>query len=158
MDILEPYRESHTYEQELCRPTEDVFPLLCPVRETEWVDGWDPSLVLTESGIAEDEAVFVVEDAIWTITDYRPPEPDETGRDVAYIAFVKTVPERTVTHIRILVWDDSEETSRARISYSMTALTEDGEEDVDAFTEEDFGRFMITWEDAMNAFLGRMRR
>jgi hypothetical protein len=33
-------RVTHTYTQKLDATPERVFPLLCPVREAEWADGW----------------------------------------------------------------------------------------------------------------------
>ena len=39
-------------------PVEKVFPLLCPVREYEWIDGWSCRLVHSESGFAEKGAIF----------------------------------------------------------------------------------------------------
>ena len=38
-----------------------VFPLLCPVREADWIDGWNPVLVLTQSGFAEQDCVFITD-------------------------------------------------------------------------------------------------
>lgn len=39
-------------------PLERVFPLLCPVREREWLQGWDATMVCSESGVAEPGCVF----------------------------------------------------------------------------------------------------
>jgi|HubBroStandDraft_2_1064218.scaffolds.fasta_scaffold68074_2 hypothetical protein len=36
-----------------------VFPLLCPVREREWVDGWSADVLRSVSGVAELGCVFV---------------------------------------------------------------------------------------------------
>ena len=53
MRISKPNRATHTYRQKLCATPARVFPLLCPVREREWADGWLPDLVITSSGVAE---------------------------------------------------------------------------------------------------------
>lgn len=37
MNLQKPIRVSHTYRQRLKAPPEQVFPLLCPVREKEWL-------------------------------------------------------------------------------------------------------------------------
>ena len=37
---------------------EKVFPLLCPVREYEWVEPWRCDLVYTDSGVAELDCIF----------------------------------------------------------------------------------------------------
>ena len=61
MRIEKPNRVTRTYTQQLVAEPSKVFPLLCPVREADWVDGWDPLVVLTQSGVAEPECVFVTE-------------------------------------------------------------------------------------------------
>ena len=59
MNIRAPNRVTHTYKQRLHGAMSKVFPLLCPVREAEWIDGWNPIVVLTQSGYAEQDCVFV---------------------------------------------------------------------------------------------------
>ena len=54
---------------------ETIFPLLCPVREAEWVDGWEYQLIYSKSGFAEQDCVFSTptndkSNAIWQITQY----------------------------------------------------------------------------------------
>ena len=44
MRIERPNRVSRSFIQSLCRPPGEVFSLLCPVREVEWVNGWHPKL------------------------------------------------------------------------------------------------------------------
>ena len=35
----------HTYRQTIDATPEKVFPLLCPVREAEWLDGWQYAMI-----------------------------------------------------------------------------------------------------------------
>ena len=92
-----PHRRSHSYVQTLNASPDDVFPLLCPVREIDWVDGWQPTMVLSRSGVAEPDCIFTIADgereAIWVIIEHHP----ATHR----VAFIKTIPGFTVGHIRI---------------------------------------------------------
>ena len=58
-------------------PPEDVFPLLCPTREYEWIDYWQCRLLYTETGFAEADCVFSTElesHETWVVTRYEPPE------------------------------------------------------------------------------------
>jgi len=50
MKIVKPKRATRCYTQHLVAAPNAVFPLLCPVREAEWIRGWDPSLVVSASG------------------------------------------------------------------------------------------------------------
>jgi hypothetical protein len=38
-----------------------VFPLLCPVREYEWIEPWSCDMVFSASGVAENNAVFMTD-------------------------------------------------------------------------------------------------
>ena len=50
LNVRAPNRVTRTYKQRLNGSVSKVFPLLCPVREAEWIHGWNPVLVLTQSG------------------------------------------------------------------------------------------------------------
>lgn len=149
MEIVRPHRVCRTYVQHLRAAPADVFPLLCPVREVEWVGGWDPGIVVTESGFAELGCVFTTdggaEESIWVVTEYQP-EPGE-------IAFLKVTPALTVAHIRIRLEPDGEASSVAHVTYEHTALSPAGRRLVDEFTEDAYRSFMETWETALNDFL-----
>jgi hypothetical protein len=45
MNIRAPNRVTRSYKQRLVASVSKVFPLLCPVREADWIDGWNPILV-----------------------------------------------------------------------------------------------------------------
>ena len=49
-----------------------VFPLLCPQREHAWIDGWEATIVSSDSGVAEDHCVFTTHGATWVVTRYEP--------------------------------------------------------------------------------------
>lgn len=58
-------------------PPADVFPLLCPVREREWVEGWQADVLHSRSGLAELGCVFVTQPAAgrratYVVTRYEP--------------------------------------------------------------------------------------
>ena len=69
-------RVKRNYCQTINATPEIIFPLLCPVREAEWLDGWDYKMIYSETGLAEEGAVFTTpykneEDTIWMITKYE---------------------------------------------------------------------------------------
>jgi hypothetical protein len=53
-----------------------VFPLLCPVREADWIDGWGPIAVWSKSGLVEPDCVFLTRsephESIWYVTCHEP--------------------------------------------------------------------------------------
>ena len=74
-----PQKTESKYVMEIHAPAEKVFPLLCPVREYEWIPDWDCDVLFTESGVAEDLCVFNRENKsfgkeTWVCTRYEPPK------------------------------------------------------------------------------------
>src|SRR2546427_12204443 len=51
-------RVTHEYTQTNDAPPEIVFPMLCPVREADWVPGWQYKMIYSKSGMAEAGCVF----------------------------------------------------------------------------------------------------
>src|SRR5690606_2039298 len=129
-------------------PPDEVFPLLCPVREVDWVPGWDPREVISQSGIAEPQCVFFTgpadNESIWIVTDYAPP----TSLD-----FIKVTPGETVGRISIRLRGAGAGETHAEVRYEYTSLGERGTSVVDAFTAEHYDRFMRDWETALNHYL-----
>ena len=70
---------------------EAVFPLLCPVREYEWIPNWDCTMIYSDSGVAERGCIFVTRtdrgDETWTVSRYEPPRA---------IEFVRVIPGEQV--------------------------------------------------------------
>jgi hypothetical protein len=55
----------------------DLFPLLCPVREYEWIPDWRCTMMYSDSGVAERNAVFMTRSrfhrkVMWTTITYEP--------------------------------------------------------------------------------------
>ena len=147
MKIETPKRVLRTYTQTLIGEPSKVFPLLCPVREADWIDGWDPLLVMSRSGVAETDCVFVTSaqphDAIWYITRH---EPDR------FVEMIKITPGLTACKLQIEV-RASGSGSQATISYMHTSLGTEGDAFVESFTEAFYDKFMRDWEARMNHYL-----
>ncbi|HRQ63354.1 MAG TPA: hypothetical protein PKZ76_00570 [Xanthomonadaceae bacterium] len=150
MNIIKPNRATHTYTQRLAGPPEAVFPLLCPVREADWIDGWDPSLVVSSSGVAEPDCVFVTastpHDAVWYITQHDPAS--------GFVEMLKITPEVTACRLTIQL-RAMPDGSEADITYCHTSLGPAGDAFVESFTEDHYRAFMQGWELRMNHFLSR---
>jgi hypothetical protein len=154
MQVSPPVRVKRSFTQKLSAPPEQIFPLLCPVRETEWVNGWDPRLVITRSGYIEPECTFVMpgepQDSIWTVTHWDP-------EDWA-VEFVKVTPEFTVGRIEIKLRAGEHAQTLADIDYTYTALSPAGSEFVEQFTAEAYEAFMKEWESELEHYLQTGRK
>ena len=49
---------TRTHQFTVSAPPEKVFPLLCPVRECEWIPNWRCEMLHSNSGVAEEDCVF----------------------------------------------------------------------------------------------------
>ena len=66
-----------TFTGHLSFPPDVVFPLLCPVREYDWLEGWQCEMIYSNSGVAEDNCIFKTAHAdgmIWSVSHYDPPK------------------------------------------------------------------------------------
>jgi hypothetical protein len=149
VQIIKPYRIRHHYTQTLIAPPERVFPLLCPVRETDWAPGWAPSLVVSESGIMEAHCMFVTPDkatdAIWIATRHDP--------QALSLELWKIVPGQTACRFDITLNPIPEERTAASIAYTCTALGPAGNVYVEQFTTDRYEEFMQHWEQSLNYYL-----
>lgn len=148
MNIVKPHRVEHAYTQRLVGTPHDVFPLLCPVREAEWIAGWDPLLVVSGSGLAEPDCVFVTSslpsNAVWYITRHEP----ENG----FVEMIKITPGVTACRVRIQL-RATPEGSEADVSYCHTSLGPEGDAFVASFTHAYYVGFMRDWETRLNHYL-----
>lgn len=107
----------HTHVMHLASPPEAVFPLLCPVREAEWLEGWEARMVHSASGLAEPGAVFTTPgldgaEWVWTLSRHEPARA---------VQFVVHAPGSHVT-VLDLGLEPEGAGARVRWTYSLTAL------------------------------------
>ena len=148
MRITKPNRATHSYRQRLHAAPAKVFPLLCPVLEAVWADGWEPELVISSSGKAERDCVFLTADdqgtAIWYITRHEP--------EKWFVEMLKILPGVTACRLQIQLSENGPECF-ADITYSHTSIGAAGDDFVARFTADYYQRFMQLWENALNKFL-----
>ncbi len=150
MSNFEAKRVTRTYAQKILASPERVFPLLCPVREKEWLEGWSAEMVYSLSGFAEDGCIFKTRrhieaeaEDIWVITRHEP----------LSVEFAIVTPGFLVGQLRIRLEAISDLATTSHIVYTFTSLGEKGNVFIDGFTEEEFNRRMQWWEKSMNHFL-----
>ena len=148
MKVVTPNRATRTYTQHLVASPGEVFRLLCPVREADWIEGWDPTLVVSASGVAEPDCVFTTSatpnDAIWYITRHEPA--------AGFIEMLKITPAVTTCRLTIQLRPTAGGCD-ADITYSHTSLGPLGDAFVASFTEDYYRQFMQDWEARMNHYL-----
>jgi hypothetical protein len=120
------------------------------VREADWIDGWDPDVVWSESGVAESDCVFLTgvgagaDDAIWYITRHEPGD--------GFVEMIKITPSVTACRLSIRL-SRCASGAEATITYAHTSLGPAVDTFVAAFTEEYYQQFMRDWETRINHYL-----
>jgi hypothetical protein len=129
-------RKNYQFTGDFEATPEEIFPLLCPTREADWIPGWNADLIFTESGYAEDKCVWRTDennsngDGVWTFTGYKENE---------FIEFVRFRDDLIIhAKIDLLLQDDG--TTRITWNVTTTALTEKGNKMVENMPEGSVGR------------------
>jgi hypothetical protein len=153
MKPIDSGRIMRRYTQHIEARPEIVFPLLCPVREGDWLDGWidEIEMLHSESGLAEDGCVFRTRvpgrpETVWMITRHDPIQK--------VVEFFRVTTGLVATRLRIGVEAGADASSSVQITYTFTPLSPAGR----AFAQENhseaaFRSDMGWWEDSMNHWL-----
>jgi hypothetical protein len=147
MLVSRPVLALRGYAPQLLAPPHIVFPRLCPVREAEWANGWDPIEVWSESGFAEEGCVFATPGepaAVWVVTQLDP--------DSFFVEKVKVTPGVTVCRLTIQL-EPTKTGVAADVCYRHTSVGPSGDQFVGRFTESHYASFMRQWEDELNHYL-----
>jgi len=150
--IQHPNRVKHAYTQSVSGTPDQVFPLLCPVREHDWAPGWSTDWVISASGTVEQECMFQTprpadstSTSIWIVTRHDP--------GAFEVEMYKVTPGLTVGKLAISLTAQGTTGTRAQISYEFTSLGADSDAFLTEFTAEWYENFMQGWEAAINHYL-----
>ncbi len=131
---------------------EQTFKLLCPVLELEWTPGWEVRSVFSNSGVVEDECVFLTpaisdpsRSNLWIVTEHRPLD--------FVVEMYKISPEGVIMKLNIELVNEADGITDARLSMTQTAYTTEGKAIVHSFDETYFANYMSEWETAINYYL-----
>jgi hypothetical protein len=149
MELHAPNRVRHSATLHVDTTPDTLFPLLCPVRELEWTRGWDPLLVLSNSGIAEQDGVFVTTsergETVWVISRHEP--------EIHELEMIMVTPGSTVGKLEIKLSDAGQGRSAADIAYTHTSLGPEGDKYLPQLTAEWYDGFMAEWDAELSHFL-----
>ena len=142
-----------TANQTLNAPPHQIFPLLCPVREYDWIDDWSCAIISSRTGIAELNCVFTTKrdyghskpkDEIWIVSRYEPPR---------VIEFVKFCADLYVIKYDIWLNSLAENLTQAVWTQTRIPLSADGEAALEATTQEAFQTMAGDLESRLNDYL-----
>lgn len=149
MAAFKSIREIKSYTMKLCAIPADVFPLLCPVREYEWIEPWSCDMVFSASGVAENNAIFM--------TDFPAQGGRETWIVCRYeqdraIEFIRVVPEHKVNRLDVAL-TAVQDSSMVTWTQTYTGLSEAGNQWIRCLTDDAYRTEKATLEKLLNHYL-----
>lgn len=108
-----------------------IFPFFCPVREEEWLVGWEHEtyeLIYSDSGLNEEGCIFKTNypdgnESLWICTKY-----DKDNYEVEFLVHIKDL---IIRKWNLLLKANAENTTDARFEFTVTAISEKGNAVVD---------------------------
>lgn len=156
MRIEKPYRQRQTTTIRMDADPDEVFALMCPVREYEWEPGWTTNVILSTCGRVEKDCIFTTPagasiasseksgEALWMTPFY--------DADARKLTMIKFTPGECVTRLDIEIAQTASGAS-ATISYAHTALSQAGRRIVDDHSAANFHAMMAQWKMAIEKCL-----
>ncbi len=132
---------------------EKVFPLFTPLGEKAWAEGWNPQILHPASGETVEGMVFVTrhggdeQDTIWTVSVYSP--------EKYFVRYLRVSPESRLGVVEVSCAAADLGKTQATVIYEFTALSEQGNQFIDDFTEEHYQQYISEWESAINDYLSK---
>lgn len=127
------------------RPLAEAIELFTPEGERAWAAGWDPQYRHPTDGHLERGMVFTTgrgdEYTIWTVIRCEP----EHG----IMEYVRTTPASRTGTVLVQCSPLEAGRTRATVVYSLTALSEAGNEVLRDLDEAKFRAFIASWEEAI---------
>jgi len=127
----------------------DIFPLLCPVIEYKWFPPWGCTMVFSDTGVAELNAVFTTKNpdgspVVWTVITYDPPQKIE----FSIVNGIKTVERLSISLLSI-------SPNKTELNWKVinTGYSKDSIEEVSNLKDEEFIQFIEERKKEMEYYL-----
>lgn len=147
---------SNTAEFEIKQPVQAVFPLFTPEGEKLWAPGWDYENIMGTKTIHEDDLFLTrshdhaAGEAIWIVKQYMP----ETYR----VQYYKVEPGEKVGFIQVVCGSAPHGSTKVRVTYKYTGLSQSGNRFVDRFTRKDYEAFIGEWKRLIESYFAEQLR
>ncbi len=141
---------TRTHTIHLSAASEVVFPLFSPLGEKHWEPDWNPAMLYPVSGAAQIGTVFTTQHTdepvkIWTIVGY--------DREQMRISYLNVAPTSHLSRIDIGCEAIGTQATSTTITYTLTALTPQGNAYLERFTEEHYQVYIASWQRAITHYL-----
>lgn len=146
-------RVSRSANITLHAPPHKVFPLFGPVKEKEWAEGWNFYSIYPATDSVDEGFIFQTDPhshdsqrTTWIISRL-----DTIDTRIEYTLFS----ENRVTIIDIKCSDNGNGSTNAKITYTLTALNDKGNDIIEKMLAHMYAHNMIDWEEAIDYYLDK---
>jgi len=128
---------------------EIVFPLLCPVREYDWIEPWKCDMIYSDSGFAEQDCIFQTDfpqdgpKDTWVLCRYEEPKLVEFVRVNGIRAIRYTITLRQIGNGK----------TESEWQQVITGLNDEGDKSVSSFSDEEFKQRVQMLQQMLNHYL-----
>ena len=132
---------------------DSIFPLLCPVREYEWIDVWQCEMLRSKSGINEKGCIFRTNfenfggPEIWVTSCYEPNKRIEFVRTSPALVTFYEIELRPVNGGTELVWTEQ-----------ITTLNEEGNLLLEKHNSQQYNEMIKSLETMLNTYLSTQNK
>lgn len=146
-------KKTLTCKQELDAPASEVFPLLCPKLEYDWIAPWSCEMVFSVSGYAELDCVFTTNfpgdvKETWIVDRYEPNR---------LIQFVRYSESRVIRYC-IELMNNGNDSTMASWTQTIISLNSDGNTFINNASEIEYETEIKTLERMLNHYLKTGKR
>jgi len=141
-------RKIKSYTMHFNWSPEEIFPLLCPVVEYDWIEHWECEMIYTDSGVAELDCIFKTTHAedtpeTWVVCKYDPPN---------CIEFVRVSSIKAIRYtIELMQQDDG--STKVIWRQVITGLNDEGDKFVANYTDDNYNDMMSLLQRMINHYL-----
>ena len=134
-------------------PVDRVFPLFTPIGETQWVPGWHPEFLHPESTETREGMVFRTgqgsELTLWSCIAWDPAK--------CHVRYARVTPSSRFGFVDVVCREPSAGQKEAVVTYTFTALNDDGASYLTSLSNEAFIDMIDDWQVRIDKWLNENR-
>ena len=131
-------------------PVEQAFPLFSPPGEVHWVPGWNPEYVDPPRSSWEQGQIFRTSEERGEAVEVVA----RLDRALHEVAYYRVEPGRYVARIDVVCRAGPGHRTEVSTAYSFVGLSDIGNQDIAAMTQEAYDGKMARWEEWIQRHLG----
>lgn len=140
-----------TGQMRLPAPIERVFPLFSPLGEKLWVPDWNPELLYPPNIDWAEDQLFRTQgelgSAIWVVS--------ELDLKASHVVYHRVEADRYVAQVGVRCDPASADVTEVHIVYRFVGLSERGNQEINAMSQQTFEEKMARWTGWLNEHLNR---